>query len=111
MPAPDERKALNEATFRDANEKLGRAARELLHDDDASPVPFVCECPRASCTEVVLLTLAEYEQVRAGAACGLEVPGHEDLSVERVVARHDRFVVTEKFGRAGEVFAAANPRE
>ena len=111
MPAAEERKALNEATFRDANEKLGRAARQLLRDDDGSPVPFLCECPSRSCTEVVLLTLAEYEQVRSGAARGLEVPGHEDLSVERVVARHGRFVVTEKFGRAGEVFAAMSPRE
>jgi hypothetical protein len=111
MAAAEERKALNEVTFREANEKLDRAALELLRDGDGSPVPFLCECSRGSCTEVVLVTLPEYEQVRAGAARGLQVPGHEDLSVERVVARHDRFVVTEKFGRAGEVFAAANPRE
>src|ERR1044071_437670 len=110
VPAAEERKALNEATLRDAKRKLGRAARQLLRDDDGSPVPFLCECPSRSCTEVVLLTLTEYEQVRAGAARGLEVPGYEDLAVERVVARYDRFVVTEKFGPAGEVFAEHDPR-
>jgi hypothetical protein len=110
MTTPAERKAHNEAAFRDANERLGRRTRELLGDDDGSPVPFLCECPSRSCTEVVLLTLAEYEQVRAGPARGLEVPGHEDLAVERVLARNDRFLVTEKFGRAGEVFAESDPR-
>jgi hypothetical protein len=65
MTSSAERKALNEGTFRDANERLEQAARELVGADDDSFVPFLCECPRQECMGVVLLTLAEYEQVRA----------------------------------------------
>ena len=60
---------------------------------------------------MVLLTLAEYEKVRSDEKGGLAALGHEDLSIERVVAQNERFVTTEKFGEAGEVHAEANPRE
>ncbi len=111
MTTPAERKALNEGTFRDANEALERGAREILdsHEPD-SMVPFLCECPRLDCTEVVLLTLDEYEYVRAAGERGLSRIGHEDGSIERVVARNDRFVTTEKFGPAGDIHAAEDSR-
>jgi hypothetical protein len=108
---PAERKALNEGVFRGANEKLERAAQELdLVDDDASMMPFLCECPRQDCREVVLLTLGEYENVRANGRRGLAALGHEDGSIERVMARNSRFVMTEKFGAAGDLHAEEDPR-
>lgn len=111
MTTPAERKALNEGTFRDANEALEQGAREILGSpDDGSMVPFLCECPRLDCTEIVLLTLEEYEQVRAAGERGLARIGHEDGSIERVVARNDRFVTTEKFGPAGEIHAEGDRR-
>jgi hypothetical protein len=73
-------------------------------------VPFLCECPRLDCAKTVLLSLDEYEWVRMRANRGLSAPGHADLSVERVIAENDRFVTTEKFGAAADVFAAADPR-
>ena len=73
MVTPEERKALNEGTFRDANERLERAAEGILDGADETPVPFLCDCPRMDCTEVVLLTLREYERVR-GFAPGLGSP-------------------------------------
>jgi hypothetical protein len=110
MTTGAERKALNEGTFRDANEKLERGAREILQGDEDSPVPFLCECPRQDCTQVVFLTLAQYEEVRAGARRGLSVVGHDDPSVERVVEEGDGYVITEKFGEAGDVHADHDPR-
>ena len=110
MTSPAERKALNEGTFRDANERLEQKARELVGADDESLVPFLCECPRRDCMHVVLLKLAEYEQVRAVPEQGLALVGHEDLSVERVVAQNGRFLVTKKFGRAGQVHRENDPR-
>jgi hypothetical protein len=50
-----------------------------------------------------LLTLKEYEKVRSAGRQGLAVVGHEDPTIERVLERNERFVMTEKFGRAGEV--------
>jgi hypothetical protein len=105
-----ERKALNEGVFREANERLERGAQELIGAAEGSVIPFLCECPRMDCTNVVLMTLAAYEDVRSGPRRGLAVVGHEDLEVEDVVARFDGYVVTEKFGRAGEVHEEADPR-
>jgi hypothetical protein len=106
-----ERKALNEGVFRTANEKLERAARELDHVDPESPlVPFLCECPTRECTEIVRLTLREYEEVRSNARSGLVALGHEDRSIERVMGQNNRFVTIEKFGKAGDVYAEADPR-
>jgi hypothetical protein len=110
MTTAEERKALNEDTFRQANERLQEKAAALLGEDAPSPVPFLCECPRESCREVVLVTLREYERVRSDPRWTLTVPGHEDLEIEYVVERNDRFVVTEKFGRAADVLVEEDPR-
>ena len=110
MTTPAERKAENEGAFREANERLERGARELVGADDPDLVPFLCECPRPSCVQVVLVTLTEYEQVRARPTFGLAAHGHEDLSIERVITRNDRFVTTEKLGEAGEVHRETYPR-
>jgi hypothetical protein len=107
---PAERKALNEGVFRQANEKLERAANDLDFEDADSLVPFLCECPRPECREIVMLKLSEYEGVRASGRRGLAAIGHEDRSIEHVLARNNRFVTTEKFGEAGDVHAAEDPR-
>ena len=111
MATQPERKALNEGTFREANERLNHSARDLIGVDDGSLVPFLCECPKLSCTEVVLLTLREYEVTRAEGARGFAMLGHEDPTIERVLDRNDRFVVTEKFGEAGDVHRDGDPRK
>ena len=107
--SPAERKALNEGAFRRANEKMERAAQEH-HLDADSLIPFLCECPKQECMEIVMLTLREYEDVRSSSRGGLAAVGHEDRSIERVMAQNNRFVTTEKFGEAGDVHAAADPR-
>jgi hypothetical protein len=109
---PAERKALNEGVFRKANEELERAAQELeLVVDGDTMIPFLCECPKQECKQVVLLTLSEYEGVRSSGRGGLAALGHEDPSIEHVVAQNERFVTTEKFGEAGDVHAEADPRD
>ena len=95
-------------------EKLQRGATKILGHpaiaDDGGPVPFLCECPDLGCREVVLLTLEEYEEVRSTPEGGVALPGHEDLAIERVTGRNDRYVSTAKVGRAGDVHAAGDPR-
>ena len=105
-----ERKAQNEGAFREANERLERGARELVGADETSLVPFLCECPREECAEIVLLALTEYEGVRARGEQGVAAVGHEDVTIERVVARNDRFIVAEKIGSAGDVHRQTDPR-
>jgi hypothetical protein len=108
--ASAERKALNEGKFREANEHLQRSAVELVGVGDGQLVPFLCECPEMECTDVVLLTLEEYEQVRSRPRQGLAAVGHEDPEVEDVIDRNDRFLTTAKFGRAGAVHEQTDKR-
>lgn len=103
---------MNEGAFRKANEGLEQSARQILPSgDDGALVPFLCECPRPECTEVVLMTLEEYAVVRGAGERGMATLGHEDPSIENVVARNDRFVTTEKFGAAGEIHAGSDSRK
>jgi hypothetical protein len=52
-----ERIARNNQTFREANEKIRAKADE--YDAPLERIPFLCECPRPDCTEIVRLTLSE----------------------------------------------------
>jgi hypothetical protein len=99
-----ERIGRNNATFRTANERLGRLAATQARAPDET-LPFVCECLDPACTQVIQVPLAEYRRVRAAPRRFLTAPGHETgaIDVVRVVERHDGYAVTEKTGAAGEV--------
>lgn len=101
----EERIARNNATFRDANEHIGAAAGAYGID---SPVPFICECADARCSEIVRLTLEQYEEVRADSRRFLNVPGHQDAA--EVVAERDGYVIVEKLGRTGDIVEALDER-
>lgn len=98
----------NEAIFRSANERIELEAEAI--GAVGGTVPFVCECPDPSCTDLVELTLLEYEDVRAGPTRFFCVPGHEAVAVQAsaavVVEERENVVIGEKIGIAGEVAAA-----
>ena len=75
MEAGEERRARNEVTFRAANERIARKAAALGAGDQ--PVPFLCECPQPTCTDLVFLSLDEYTEIRAHPRQFLARPGHE----------------------------------
>ena len=106
----DVRRAENEAVFRGANERLEGYAVANVNDDSGRVLPFLCECHRMSCTQVLLVTLPEYEKVRADSRHSVLAKGHDDPAIERVVAETDRFAVTEKFGAAAEAYGDLDPR-
>ena len=87
-----QRRATNEALFRDVNERIAETAERF----DASGTEFVCECSDPNCTHRVEASLAEYEQVRDESTTFLVVPGHEQGDIERVVADRGRFRIVEK---------------
>jgi hypothetical protein len=108
-----QRVAHNQATFRDANERIEQAALDVA--GDAPMIPFICECPRVTCSELARLSLVEYETVRSRGVWFLVVPGHEvcevdGVEVAQVVRKHERFSMMEKVGEAGEVAEATDPR-
>ena len=87
-----ERRALNEALFRDVNERIAESAERF----DADRTEFVCECADANCTERVPATLAEYENVRKESTTFLLASGHVEPNIEQVVSDRERFQVVEK---------------
>jgi len=101
--------ARNDAIFRDANERIGEAARTVGREEQ---VPFICECADPSCRDIVRLTLREYEDVRSSPTRFVVVPEHEGDrdDASEVVARRSGYLVVEKVGRAGEVAAELDPR-
>jgi hypothetical protein len=96
------RQARNEALVRQVNEKIERLDQAASFADDDMTFEFHCECGRADdageigCEERVVMTLREYEEVRAQDDRFAVVPGHEDAALENVVRRLDRFLVVDK---------------
>jgi hypothetical protein len=99
-----ERIGLNQSAFRTANERIEATAEAM---GLLELVPFICECADPSCTEIVRLTLDEYEEVRQFPRCFFNARGHEALALDAgagiVAASHDDYVVVEKIDAAGEV--------
>jgi hypothetical protein len=108
MDVSAQRVAKNEAAFRDANERIEQAAGHMAN---LEPIPFICECARPECTEILRLPRDAYERVRSDRSTFWVVPGHEITEVDgtevgRVIERHETYTVLEKFGESGETAAA-----
>jgi hypothetical protein len=87
-----ERRATNEALFRDVNERIAESAERF----EAEETEFVCECADPNCTHRVSASLEEYEEVRDDPTTFLLVPGHEQHDIERVVSNRGHFHIVEK---------------
>jgi hypothetical protein len=109
--ARDRKIALNQSTFRDANERIERAAQSHRFEE-SQRVPFLCECADPGCTESVMLTLADYEAVRAHADRFFLIAGHEAAGEtrERILEAADGYSVVEKIGIAGAESERLDPR-
>jgi hypothetical protein len=104
--SPEERKAHNEAVFREANEEIRRVQKDLELSD--GPVPFLCECDEETCRTVVRVSADAYEAIRSHGTRFLVAAGHPTEG--RVVAQHDGYFVSQKEGRAAEIAEARDPR-
>jgi hypothetical protein len=92
----------NQALFRDVNERIeagkqGRTAWVTIS-------PWVCECVDETCTERIMLTLEEYEELRANPTHFAVVADDKHVApeAERIVEKHERYWVVEKVGDAAE---------
>ena len=102
-----ERAARNEVLFRKANEKLGDKRQELNIDGQT---PFLCECSNPECTELLHLSLEQYEHVRSQPNWFLLAHGHDGQSAE-VAEDHGEYVIVSKAGLAGRIAEEENPRQ
>jgi hypothetical protein len=109
--ARDERRARNEAFFREVNERIEDLSAESAGQNELDgKFQVVCECGKADCTELIEVTRAEYEAVRSDARFFLVLPGHEHTDTARVVERNGEFLVVEKLEHAAEVAVEHDPR-
>jgi hypothetical protein len=96
--------ARNQSLWREVNERI-RAVAET-----SAEVEFLCECAKLDCTDVLKLSIAEYERIRSSPARFPIVPGHEFPEFEQVVETNEGYVVVEKNGEAAKIAAALDPR-
>jgi len=97
----EQRAARNEALFREVNENIARL--EERHGATATEPAYICECADAGCAEQIAIDPETYRRARADPRLFFVRPGHEDSQLERVVERHEGYLIVEKTGAAGEV--------
>ena len=102
----EENRAVNEATFREANERIRAAEREL--DPPLERVPYLCECDDVQCHEPMPLTAPEYEHIREDGATFGVLRGHR--SDGEVVEEHGHYLVMRKTDHGGQLARVLDPR-
>lgn len=103
MGAREERIGLNEAVFREVNERIENLAETF--DLSSEMLDLVCECGNADCVQRITMTHPEYEELRSDSHQFAVYPGHEIPDVERVVDRRKGYDVVKKTEGAPERIA------
>ena len=104
--AAERKRAQNEAAFREANEDINAIIDG--HGADLPAAPFVCECGDRACRRLINVPVSTYREVRKSPRrffYDLVHDGHTDEETS-TIETHDRFLVVEKSGVAGEIAEA-----
>jgi hypothetical protein len=101
VPERDKRLAVNEALFREMNERVEQRVQPSAGSE--ATFAILCECADLDCVERIMLTHVEYKTAHADPAQFTIRPGHATVDVETIVTRNERFEVVRKFGLAGEL--------
>ena len=94
----EERIGLNEAVFREVNERINDLAEHFGLEDQA--LDLVCECGDPNCVERISMSRPEYEALRAEPTLFAVHEGHVRPELEDVVDRRPSCLIVRK--RAGE---------
>jgi hypothetical protein len=109
MSAREEQIGLNEAVFREVNERIEGLAETF--ELKSEPLDLVCECGEASCVQRITMRHAEYEELRSDPHRFAVHPGHEIPEVERVVEKRKGYDIVEKdSGVPEQVAEQTDPR-
>ena len=109
MDNRERRLGMNEAVFREVNERVEEIHQTL--GTDTGLLDIICECGALTCTERISVPIAEYERARSDATHFLLQVGHEDPTVERMIENHETWILVEKEGTdVEEVAEATDPR-
>ena len=109
MSSREERIGLNEAVFREVNERIENLAERFELQNE--PLDLVCECGDADCVRRISMTRAEYEQLRSDPRQFAVHPGHEYPDVEETVERRKGFdIVSKNEGIPEKIAEQTDPR-
>jgi hypothetical protein len=104
-----ERIGLNEAVFREVNERITDLADEFGLQNQ--PLDLVCECGDPACIERITMSRQAYEELRSDPTHFAVYPGHEEPDVEDVVARREGYDIVRKHeGEPAEIAERTDPR-
>lgn len=100
MSERERRLGLNEAVFREVNERI-RDIKQTFESSmpsewQAQDLDLICECGDPGCADRISMPIAEYERVRADSRQFAIVPGHNDRSVEDVVSHEKTYDLVRK---------------
>ena len=107
IDAREKRVIRNEALFREVNERIADIGVEVSRSE---AIEFLCECGEDTCLDPIELTREEYEEVRGASDHFVMKPGHEHPDFERVIDRHDRYLIVDKVGLAEDIADRTDPR-
>src|SRR4051812_16301273 len=104
-----QRQARNEALVRLVNERIDALDKGAAVAGWPPPdhlFQFHCECGRdEGCPEKIMMSLDEYDRVRAQDDRFAVIAGHENPEIERVVMRNERFLIVDKVAAAESLVA------
>jgi hypothetical protein len=90
---------------RRVNEAIERGMR------GSATAVFLCECGHLSCSRTMEVPLEDYGRIRQSFDHFIVAPGHEIASVDRLIQRHEDYVVVAKrHGRPADLARATDPR-
>jgi hypothetical protein len=99
----ERRIGMNEALFREVNERLQELAEGFARTPEK--LDLICECGNASCASRIEMDRDEYEHVRSDSTTFAIVKGHEIPDVEEIVEQRKRYDVVRKIAGAPEEIA------
>jgi hypothetical protein len=100
---------LNEAVYREVNERLRELNEVFATITDKFEI--VCECGDIGCDDRISITPSGYEDLRADPMLFAIVPGHEMADVEDVVSTTAQYAIVRKRpGEPANVAVATDPR-
>jgi hypothetical protein len=103
----EERIGLNEAVFREVNERIENLAETF----DLEHLDLVCECGNGDCLERISMSRSEYEQLRSDPQLFAVYPGHEATDVELLVEKRGGYhIVRKNTGAPEEIAEQTDPR-
>jgi hypothetical protein len=109
MDDRERRMGINEALFREVNERL-RGLNETF-GALTNRIELVCECADGGCADRTSLSRHEYEALRAQPDCFVTAPGHVAPGVEAVVAAAEGWEIVRKHpGDPAKLADATDPR-